>query len=231
MATIVFKEAHREVLGATASVEKRILTYLAGRLPRSVQSDHLTALGLLATMLVAAAYALSRWDTAWLHVVNAGLVLNWFGDSLDGTLARHRRCERPRYGFYADHIIDAVGAVLVIGGLAASGLMSWPVAALLLAAYDLMAIHTYLATYTAGTFKISYGAVGGTELRLILAAANLLVMVQPAVTIAGVSLLVFDVVGVLAALGLAVLAMVVVSKTSILLRRQDTAAAGVRGNG
>jgi archaetidylinositol phosphate synthase len=118
--------------------------------------------------------------------------------------------------------------VLVIGGLAASGLMSWPVAALLLVAYDLMAIHTYLATYTAGSFKISYGAVGGTELRVILAAVNLLVMLMPSVTIAGVAVLVFDIVGVMAALGLALLAMVVVPKTSILLRQQDTAAAGTR---
>ena len=103
---------------------------------------------------------------------NVGLALNWLGDSLDGTLARYRRVERPRFGFYVDHLADAFGALLVLGGLALSGLMSPLVAAGVLVAYFLLAIETYLATYAIGRFKISWGPFGGTELRIVLASLN-----------------------------------------------------------
>src|SRR5436190_5964221 len=111
-----FETARREVAGLTSRWEKRTLAALCAALPRWVLSDHLTALGLVAMMVAGAAYAASRSAPLWLHVANLCLAVNWFGDSLDGTLARHRRCERPRYGFYIDHILDAVGAVYVAGG-------------------------------------------------------------------------------------------------------------------
>ena len=143
-----------------------------------------------------------------LFLVNAGLVLNWLGDSLDGTLARHRRVERPRFGFYVDHLVDAFGVLFVLGGLAFSALMSPLVAAGLLVAYYLLSIETYLATYAIGRFRISWGPFGGTELRIVLAVVNALVYVQPRVFVGGSSWLVFDLLGVGATAALGVLAIV-----------------------
>jgi archaetidylinositol phosphate synthase len=188
-----FKEANREIHGLTAPLERRVLAALARWMPAWVTPDHLTTLGLAATLGAGGAYLASRWWPAALHVVNLALLLNWFGDSLDGTLARHRRRCRPRYGFYVDHIIDAFGALFVIGGLAFSGLMTPAVGAAFLIVYYLMAINVYLATYTLGVFKISYGPIGGTELRILLAGLNLLVLHYPAVHIAGASILFFDI--------------------------------------
>jgi archaetidylinositol phosphate synthase len=220
-ATVVFKEARREVQGVTASAERRAIRFLCERLPAWVQSDHLTALGLLATVGVGAAYALAARAPGWLYVVNLLLVVNWFGDSLDGSLARFRRRERPRYGFYIDHIVDAVGAVMVIGGLGLSGLMSPAAAAVLLIAYYLMAIHVYLATYTAGTFKISYGPIGGTELRILLAAANIAALYWPRLFVGGVDLRLFDVLAAFMTIGLLATFATSVPRVALALRRAD----------
>ena len=159
-----FREAPR-VLGLTGRVEKRALVWMAARVPAAVTPDHLTLLGLVATLACGVAYAFAGSQAWLLLVVNAGLVLNWLGDSLDGTLARHRRHERPRFGFYVDHLVDAFGALFLVGGLAVSGLMTPLVGAALLVAYFLLGIQTYLAAYTIGRFKISWGGLGGTELR------------------------------------------------------------------
>jgi phosphatidylglycerophosphate synthase len=182
----------REHRSLTAAAEKRLLVWLAGRMPAKVGSDHLTVLGLLGSALAGAAYALAGRDLRWLHVVNLGLLLNWFGDSLDGTLARVRNRLRPRYGFYVDHLVDAFGALFLLGGLAASGLASARVAIALLVAYLLLSINMHLATVSLGVFKISYGLFGGTELRILLAAANLLVLARPRVTVFGEAHLLFD---------------------------------------
>ena len=139
-----FREARRELAGLTAGLEKKVLAWLAARMPAWVGSDHLTALGLLATLLGGAFYALSGHDPRCLHLVNLCLAVNWFGDSLDGTLARHRRRQRPRYGFYVDHMVDALGALFILGGLALSGHMGAGVVAAFLIAYYLLCIHIYL---------------------------------------------------------------------------------------
>jgi phosphatidylglycerophosphate synthase len=203
-----FREARRVIGGVTASAEKRALAWLAPRVPARVTSDHLTLLGLGSMAACGALYAASgRWP--WLLLlVNLGLALNWLGDSLDGTLARHRGCQRPRFGFYVDHLVDAFGALFLLGGLAVSGLMSPLVAAAVLVTYFLLAIETYLATYAIGSFKISWGAVGGTELRIGLAVLDVVVLNQPQVTLAGRTWLLFDVVGTAAALALAILTVV-----------------------
>jgi hypothetical protein len=190
-----FDEARRELRGLTAAVEKRTLLWLAARTPAWVTADHLTALGLLAMLLAGLAYARSAQSPGWLHVVNLGLVLNWLGDSLDGTLARFRQRCRPRYGFYVDHLVDALGALFLIGGLALSGYMSERVAMGLLIAYFLVSIDIYLATYALGVFKISFGPFGGTELRLLLILGNLALLARPALTVMGRQVLLFDVVG------------------------------------
>jgi archaetidylinositol phosphate synthase len=199
-----FREATRELKSLTGSLERKLLLWLAARLPPWVNSDHLTALGLLAMVAAGGCYALSRRDPRWLHLVNVLLVVNWFGDSLDGTLARHRNRLRPRYGFYVDHIVDMYGFLALLGGLAVSPYMSRWVALGLLVVYYMLSIHIYLSTYTEGVFKIAYGKVGGTELRLIMIVGNLLLLVHPRLTVAGRSYALYDLAGALAIAGLAV---------------------------
>jgi archaetidylinositol phosphate synthase len=204
MSAVVFSEAKRDLRGLTADGEKRVLLWLAARLPAWVHPDHLTLLGLLAMFGAGAAYALSPQSAWWLLAVNAFLVVNWFGDSLDGTLARFRQKLRPRYGFYVDHVVDALGAMFLLGGLALSGLMSERLAWALLAVYYLMAINIYLATYTRGVFQMSAGRFGGTELRILLMLANLAVMARPGVHLLGRDWLVYDLIGVVGLVGLLV---------------------------
>ncbi len=209
-----FDEARRELRGLTAGIEKKALLWLAARTPARVGPDHLTALGLLAMILAGAAYAFSSGTPELLHVVNAALVLNWLGDSLDGTLARFRQRCRPRYGFYVDHLVDAFGALFLLGGLALSGYMSERIALALLIAYFLVSINIYLATYTLGVFKISFGPVGGTELRLLLALGNLALLVRPHFTLLGTEFLLYDAVGAMAIAGLIVVLIVTTARNT-----------------
>jgi hypothetical protein len=214
MKTERFTEARRELGGLTARVEKRVLLWLAARMPAWVTPDHLTGLGLMAMLLAGVGYRFSAETPAVLHLVNLALAVNWFGDSLDGTLARFRDRCRPRYGFYVDHLVDAFGALFLVGGLALSGYMSERVGLGLLIAYFLVSINIYLATYTLGVFKISFGPVGGTELRLLLALLNLALIARPSVTLLGRSVLLCDVVGVAAIAGLAVVLAVTTARNT-----------------
>jgi phosphatidylglycerophosphate synthase len=199
-----FREARREHQSLTAAVEKKALVWMAERLPPWVNADHLTALGLLSFLLGGLCYWLCRRDPAFLHAVNACLMLNWLGDSLDGTVARVRNKLRPRYGFYVDHVVDALAALGLLVGLAYSTLVTPGVAIALLVAYLLMHVNAGYATYVLGVFKISFGPFGGTELRILLALVNLLVLGWPRISLAGRSVLLFDVVGALATVALAV---------------------------
>jgi archaetidylinositol phosphate synthase len=208
-----FQDARRE-LGVTGPVEKRVLTWLAARVPARVNSDHLTGLGFAAMLGAGACYALSGSRPWLLLLVNVLLALNWLGDSLDGTLARYRNRCRPRYGFYVDHMVDMFGALFLLGGIALSGHMSRGVALAVLVAYLMMAIHVYLATYALGVFKIAYAGLGGTELRLVLAAGNVVIMVAPRVTLAGFPVLLYDLVGMAAAAGLAVTLLLAVARST-----------------
>ena len=183
-------------------------------MPAWVHPDHLTGLGLLAMLLAGVAYRFSAETPALLHLVNLALAVNWFGDSLDGTLARFRQRCRPRYGFYVDHLVDALGALFLIGGLALSGYMSERVALALLIAYFLVCINIYLATYTLGVFKISFGAVGGTELRLLLALGNLALLAWPRLALLGREWLLYDVVGAVAIAGLTVVLIVTTARNT-----------------
>jgi archaetidylinositol phosphate synthase len=192
----------RELKALTSGVEKRLLVWMAERVPARVNADHLTLLGLAAMVGAGVFYWAARIDVRLLHLVNLCLFLNWLGDSLDGTLARVRQRLRPRYGFYVDHLVDAVGALCVLVGLAFSGLMHPALAASLLVAYYLLSIHIYLATHTQGVFKISYGVLGGTELRLLLAGLNLAVMTVPMLTAGGLAVRLFDLAGACGLVGL-----------------------------
>jgi archaetidylinositol phosphate synthase len=156
-----------------AALEKRLLLWLAERIPSRLNSDHLTVLGFAAQLLTGISYALARFDKLWLIVGIGFMVLNWFGDSLDGTLARVRNQQRPRYGFYVDHILDSIGSVALMVGMALSGYMSPALAISLLVLFLLLSIQSYLAAYTLGEFRMSFWSFGPTELRLLLVAGNL----------------------------------------------------------
>jgi phosphatidylglycerophosphate synthase len=197
-----FRDATRVLTSVLAPLEKRCLLWLAARMPRAVNSDHLTALAFVAMLLAGLSYWLARVTPLGLLLVVACLAINWFGDSLDGTLARVRNHQRPRYGFYVDHVVDAFGAVFLLGGLALSGYMSLPVACGLLVAYLLMCIETYLATHSLGRFTMSYFKIGPTELRILLAIGNVVLLFHPTATLWGHAYRLFDVGGVVATAGL-----------------------------
>src|SRR3954462_6419901 len=167
-----FKPATRIQESILAVAEKRTLLWLANRLPSWINSDHLTALGLLALMLAGACYAASRTNPLFLTLATLCLFVNWFGDSLDGTVARVRNRQRPRYGFYVDHVTDAIGAFFLMGGLALSGYIHPAVAIAMLVAFLLLSIEVFLATYTIGAFHLSFWGFGPTEIRILLAIGN-----------------------------------------------------------
>ena len=166
-----------------AAPEKRLLIWIAGRLPRWIHSDHLSALGLAALAGAGASFWLSGSDPATgAALVVLCLLLNWFGDSLDGTVARVRNQLRPRYGYYLDHVIDLAGTAMLFAGLAASGHISPAVAALFVASFFLVSAEAYLATHARGIFKMAFLGVGPTELRIVLAAGALALIVSPVIT-------------------------------------------------
>src|SRR5579872_6101500 len=167
--TKFFQNATRVQDSVTAAIEKRALIWLATHMPAEVNSDHLTLLGFAAMLLAGASYAMARWSSFGLLLATIFLAVHWLGDSLDGTLARVRNRQRPRYGFYVDHIIDSFGATFLMGGLALSGLLHWQIAAAMLVSFLLLSIETYLATYTLGVFQLAFARFGPTELRLLLA--------------------------------------------------------------
>lgn len=155
--------------------EKKVLLWLAPRMPAWVVPDTLTGVGLFASVLIFASYALTYFDKGFLWLASFGFVIQWFGDSLDGTLARFRKIERPRYGFYIDHIIDSISEVLIFIGLGLSPFLRFDLALLALIAYLLGSIYVYLATYVNGVFRISYSGISPTEMRLIAVVTNTIV--------------------------------------------------------
>ena len=145
-----FQEATRIQQSFVTKIEKRVLLWLAKRTPEKVSSDHLTVLGAVGMFLAGASYGLSRYSHYGLLLSCVFLAINWLGDSLDGTLARFRDHQRPRYGFYVDHVIDCFGVTALLGGLGASGYMHPLVAVWLLVAYLLLSSEIFLATYALG---------------------------------------------------------------------------------
>jgi phosphatidylglycerophosphate synthase len=200
--TPTFKAEVRIQRSVLTTLEKRTLRWLALRMPAAVNSDHLTLLALAAMIGVGASYWLSSLTPVGLVLATLGLAVNWFGDSLDGTLARVRQQQRPRYGYYVDHVVDVVGVLFLFGGLALSGYMHIGVAAGLLLAYYLLSLEVYLATHSLGTFQMSFFGVGPTELRLTLAAANAVLLFKDDPTVFGTSFTFLDVGGAIGALGL-----------------------------
>jgi phosphatidylglycerophosphate synthase len=158
-----------------ARPEARVLEWIAKRIPSAVKPDHLTALGVVASIGIAAAYVLSNGDKLWLWAASALLVVHWLGDSLDGTLARVRRSERPRYGHYLDHLVDAFATAAIGIGLGLSPYMLLAVGLAIVVAYLILSINTYLETHAFGVFTLGYGRFGPTEGRLMLIGVNTLI--------------------------------------------------------
>ena len=196
-------DAPRELGFLLAAPERRVLRWIAARLPQRVMPDHMTLLGVAAAAGIAGAYAASNGSRAWLWVASALLVVHWLGDSLDGTLARVRGIERPKYGYYLDHLVDALATACIGIGLGLSPHMLLIVGVLIVVGYLILSINTYLETYAFGTFALGYGRVGPTEMRLVLIALNtaLALGVTARVDLAGTGL------GLLDAAGVAVLAL------------------------
>src|SRR2546430_2401411 len=203
-----FHDAEREQTSILAPLERIALYGLVRRMPAAVNSDHLSVLGLLAMLLAGVFYAASRHNALWLHAVNVCIFLNWFGDSLDGTLARYRNRLRPRYGFYVDHIIDTFGALFLIFGLALSGYMSERVAAAVLIVFMMLAINSYLTAYALGVFKISQWKMGPTEMRLLLMVGNVFLIYRPYAHVFHHRYLLYDVGGVVAIIGMSIILVV-----------------------
>ena len=212
----------RENNGLLAAVEKRTLLWIARRLPTAVHSDHLSAIGLAAMAaagLSFAAFRLSPWAVVG---VLLALAANWFGDSLDGTVARVRNQQRPKYGFYVDHVIDLAGTTFLLAGLACSGLMSPLAAALALAGFLLVSAETYLATHASGVFRMSFMGFGPTELRILIAIGALKAVTDPWVSLGELgSVRLFDLGAVLAAAGMAIVFVVSAIRNTLALSAAD----------
>lgn len=216
-----FTDARRINRSLTAAIEQRALQWMAARAPRWVTSDQLTVLGLSAQIAAGAAYALAHCDHRALLLVNLCIVLNWLGDSLDGTLARVRRQQRPRYGFYVDHIVDIYGAIALMCGLACSGLIHWQTAIAMLIAFLVLSAESYLATYALAEFQLSQGLFGPTEIRILLTIGNLALLRSPYSTLLGHKFFLFDIGGSIAALGMAAVAFTVAIRHTAQLYRQE----------
>lgn len=199
--------------------EKRLLVWMARRAPAWINSDHLTAIGFIAQLLTGLSYALACCNKLWLLCGIGFLALNWFGDSMDGTLARVRNQQRPRYGFYVDHILDSIGTVALMGGLAASGYMSPLISINLLILFLLLSIQSYLATYALGEFRMSFWSFGPTELRLLLVMGNLAVLRWPVVLHGRFRL--FDIGGAIGIAGMAAMLLAFTTRNTFRLYNQE----------
>ena len=217
MANTTYKEAKRVHDSFLAGVEKRCLIWMAKRLPAAINSDHLTVLAGVAMFGAGLCY----WNgtpTALFFSI-ALLVVNWFGDSLDGTLARLRNRQRPRYGFYVDHMVDTIGGLFLMGGLAISGFIDWRIALGMYVAFLMLSVEVYLATYTLGTFQLSFAKFGPTEIRILLAIGNVALWLHSDAWIFGSSYRIFNVGGIIAMVGMSL--MLVVSTILNTVKRSE----------
>lgn len=155
-------------------LERPALNWLAAHMPAWMTPDGLTIIGVIGAVIILVSYGFSNLEPAFLWVASFGFFINWFGDSLDGTLARYRKIERPKYGFFVDHTVDAFSQVLIFSGLGISPYVSFSVASLALVGYLLMSILVYVNTFVSGVFRISYGKIGPTEMRVLAVLVNVL---------------------------------------------------------
>jgi archaetidylinositol phosphate synthase len=220
--TATFQDARRLQESFTAAAERKALVWLAARIPARVNSDHLTLLGFVAMFLAGASYALARTHRSGLLLATLFLALNWFGDSLDGTLARLRNWQRPRYGFYVDHMIDTFGAFFLMAGLAISGFIDWRIALGMFVAFLMLSVEVYLAAYTVATFQLSFAKFGPTEIRILLALGNLRLWLHPDQRILGSPFRIFDVGGIVAVAGMSLMLIIASILNTVKLYRAET---------
>jgi phosphatidylglycerophosphate synthase len=220
--SVPFKDAFRLQESFTAAAERKALAWLAVRLPARVNSDHLTLLGFVAMFLAGASYAFARTHRAGLILATLFLALNWFGDSLDGTLARLRNRQRPRYGFYVDHMIDTFGGFFLMGGLAISGFVDWRIALGMFVTFLMLSVQVYLATYTVGTFQLSFAKFGPTEIRILLALGNAALWFHPDARLLGMPYRIFDIGGIIAIAGMVLMLVVSTIFNTVKLYRAET---------
>lgn len=198
------KSAERLQNSILNSTEKKVLIWIAKRIPKRINSDHLTIIGFVGAFITAAGYILSNWGLEFLWLASFGLFVNWFGDSLDGTLARVRNAQRPIYGFFIDHSIDGLTVSVMCIGAGLSPLISFSIAMLVLSGYLLLSIFTYINTYLENKFKIAYSKLGPTEFRLIVVLVNTMFIYLPIkyhqISLMGTTLKLFDVIGFVLAL-------------------------------
>jgi len=175
-------------------LERPALKWLAEHMPRWMTPDILTGIGFLGAVLIAISYYLTNYNPAFLWLASFGFVVNWFGDSLDGTLARFRHIERPRYGFFLDHTLDSASETIIFIGLGLSPYVNLDLAFLALIGYLLLSIFVFISTYVSGEFKISYGRFGPTEIRAVAILANTLIffMGNPVVQILNWNIQLYD---------------------------------------
>lgn len=203
-----FQDPARDQSSLLAPIEKKLLIWLAHRMPACINSDHLTLIGFVAMAMAGLCYWLARWNRLALLAVIFWLAVNWFGDSLDGTLARVRNRLRPRYGFYVDHVTDAFGTTFLLLGMAFSGYMAEWVGLGLLIVYLMLSIQSYLATHALGTFQLSFWKFSPTELRVLLAIGNVALLFHPMAKLFGREYRLFDVGGVIGIIGMALMLIV-----------------------
>jgi archaetidylinositol phosphate synthase len=220
--SIPFKNAARLQGSFTAEAERKALVWLAVRLPVWVNSDHLTLAGFAAMFLAGASYAFARTNHVGLLLATLFLAINWFGDSLDGTLARVRNRQRPRYGFYVDHMIDTFGGLFLMGGLAISGFLDWRIALGMFIAFLMLSVQVYLATYTVGHFQLSFAKLGPTEIRILLALGSAVLWFRPETRVFGTSYRLFDAGGVVAMAGMAFMLIFSTIRNTVKLYRAET---------
>jgi len=164
---------HTRVINSfTGPIEKKVLHFFASRMPEWVTSDFMTIVGVIGSIVIFISYIFTNKNPNFLWLASFGFVLNWFGDSLDGTLARYRKAERPNYGFFIDHAIDTISEVLVFLGLAISPYVRFEIATLALIGYLMLSIYVYLLTYVIRVFRISFIKLGPTEVRIIAILCN-----------------------------------------------------------
>jgi len=221
MRRLPFPDLHRVQESWVAAAEKRALLWLAGRTPGRIRPDHLTLLGLAAQIGAGACYALAARNRYALLGVIVCLAINWLGDSLDGTLARVRERQRPRYGFYVDHMVDTFGSLALMGGLALSGYMNPWIATGLLVAFLVLSVQSYLATQVLGEFRISFWRFGPTELRILLAVGNLALLWKPVVHVFDARYRLFDVGGSIGLAGMGLMAVVFTAQNTRRLLREE----------
>jgi len=185
-------------------LERPALQWLAAHMPAWVNPDILTIIGILGSTVVFAGYCLTNLSSGFLWLASLGMVINWFGDSLDGTLARYRHIERPKYGFFVDHTTDAISETLVFLGIGLSPYIRFEIACLALIGYLLMCILVYVRTTVNGVFRISYAKIGPTELRVLVIIVNavLYFVGNPVIALPFGRFTIYDLVGIVVAVAL-----------------------------